>query len=148
MVVTLVTQGWIAAVIALAYEAGETDIARDLQRQLSGAVKDPDSLNTQEQARLLQAASYMMAAAGEMRIDASGVTPLQAAGGVPRWNVGRLADAKFVNRSAGGLWRTVTVRGTPVSAPGAQSRGVSVTKRLFTLQGAPVNPGRGSDALW
>ena len=54
----------LAGVIALAYEAGEPDIARGLQGRLDGAVKDPDSLNTQEKARLLQAAHFMLQAAG------------------------------------------------------------------------------------
>ncbi len=132
----------LSAVIALAYEAGETRIARDLQGRLSGAVSDPDSLNTQEQARLLQAAHFMLAASGPITVEATGAMALTAAGGAPRWSVGRLADARFVNRGAGALWRTVTVRGTPVSAPAAQAEGVSVTKRLFTLQGAPADLGR------
>ena len=59
----------------------------------------------------------MLRAAGVMRIEAAGATPLAAAGGAPRWAVGRLADARFVNRGAGALWRTVTVRGTPIASP-------------------------------
>jgi alpha-2-macroglobulin len=128
----------LAGVIALAHEAGETDVAKRLQARLDGAVKDPDSLNTQEQARLLQAAHFMLKAAGPMRIEATGAMSLASAGGTPRWSVGKLSDARFVNRS-GALWRTVTVRGTPVSAPAAQSQGLSVTKRLFTMQGAGAN---------
>ncbi|MFZ5668506.1 MAG: alpha-2-macroglobulin family protein [Pseudomonadota bacterium] len=131
----------LAGVIALAYEAGETEIARSLQGRLENAVRDPDALNTQEQARLLQAAHFMLKAAGTMRIEATGARALSPAGGAPRWAVGRLADARFVNRGAGALWRTVTVRGAPVEAPRAAANGVSVDKRFFTLQGGPVNLG-------
>ncbi|MBX3481673.1 MAG: alpha-2-macroglobulin family protein [Caulobacter sp.] len=129
----------IAAVIAYGYEAGEPDLVKPLFNRLEGVVRDPDSLNTQEQARLLQAASAMMKAAGPIRIEATGVTALTPAGGAPRWAVGKLADARFVNRGGGALWRTVTVRGTTIAAPGAATNGLSVDKQLFTLQGGGVN---------
>lgn len=131
----------LAAIIALAYEAGEDDIARGLQARLENAVRDPDALNTQEQARLLQAASFMLKRAGALRIEAVGASPLSPAAGATRWAVGRLADARFTNRGSGALWRTVTVRGTTVDAPGAQANGVSVDKRFFTMQGGGVNLG-------
>ena len=127
-----------AAIIALAYEAGEPGVARDLQKRLENAVKDPDALNTQEQARLLQAAFYMLKEAGAIRVDATGVTAAPTAGQT-RWIVGRLADAKFINRGKA-LWRTVTVRGTTVASPGAESNGVSVGKRFFSMTGAGVDP--------
>ena len=129
----------LAAIIALAYEADQGDIARGLQGRLENAVRDPDALNTQEQARLLQAASFMLKAAGVMRIDATGATALTSAGGATRWSVGRLADAVFTNKGSGALWRTITVRGTTVDAPGAEGNGLSVDKRFFTMQGGAVN---------
>jgi len=132
----------LAATIALAYEAGEPDIGRRLQTRLAGAVRDPDSLNTQEQARLLQAAHFMLRAAGAIRIDASGAVGLSAVGGAPRWAVGRLADARFVNRGAGPLWRTVTVRGTPLISPPTSANGLSVTKTFFSFTGGPVDMAR------
>lgn len=130
----------IAAVTALAYEAGETDLARGLQKRLENAVKDPDSLNTQEQARLLQAAHWMLKAAGAIRIDAEGAQPLTAVGGAPRWAVGKLAEARFVNTGKGALWRTVTVTGTPVAPPPAEDNGISLSKRLVGFSGGAVDP--------
>jgi uncharacterized protein YfaS (alpha-2-macroglobulin family) len=127
-------------VIALAYEAGETTIARDLQARLADVVRNPDSLNTQEEAQLLRAAHFMLAAAGQIRIDASGVTGLPASGGAPRWAVGRLASARFVNAGAGALWRTVTVRGTPLASPAGESHGVSVSKAFYSFSGASADP--------
>jgi len=132
----------LAGVIALAYEAGESGLARGLQARLDGAVADPDHLNTQEEARLLQAAHWMLKAAGDIRIDASGATALNQSGGAPRWAVGRLAEARFTNKGTGALWRTVTVRGTPLAAPGASVSGLVVTKSFFTMSGAPVNLGQ------
>jgi uncharacterized protein YfaS (alpha-2-macroglobulin family) len=128
----------LAAVIALAYQAGEVDIAHGLQSRLSGTMRDIDSLNTQEQARLLQAASYMLKASSPASIAASGANPLAGAGGTPRWAVGRLADARFVNTGRGPIWRTVTVTGSPIAPPMAQAEGVTVTKRLLGFTGQPV----------
>ena len=128
----------LAGVIALAYEAGEVDLARTLQGRLENAVKDPDALNTQEQARLLQAAHYMLKAAGPMRVQATGAIVLPPAGGGPRWAVGKLADAKFSNPGQA-VWRMVTVTGTPVAAPPPQQNGIQLTKRLVSFTGGPVD---------
>jgi uncharacterized protein YfaS (alpha-2-macroglobulin family) len=130
----------LAGVIALAYEAGETDLARNLQGRLEDSVKSPDSLNTQEDAQLLRAAHFMLKAAGAIRIDASGVTSLPASGGAPRWAVRRLADAKFVNGGAGPLWRTVTVRGTPLASPAGESHGLTVSKAFYSFSGGSADP--------
>ncbi|MBE7217785.1 MAG: alpha-2-macroglobulin family protein [Caulobacteraceae bacterium] len=126
----------LAGVIALAYEAGEPGIARSLQGRLENSVRDPDALNTQEQAFLLRAAHAMLAASGPVRITASGVRPLGGA----QWAVERLAEARFVN-AGGPIWRTVTVQGLPLAAPAAGGVYLDVDKRLFTTGGAPVDPG-------
>lgn len=125
----------LAGVISLAYEAGEIGVAHDLQGRLENSVKDPDALNTQEQARLLQAAHAMLSATGPVRIAASGVTPLSSA----RWSVGRLAAARFVN-NGGPIWRTVTVHGLPLSAPAADGHGLALEKRFYSLDGRPLDP--------
>jgi uncharacterized protein YfaS (alpha-2-macroglobulin family) len=130
----------LAAVVSLAYESGQTNIANALQARLSDAVKDPDALNTQEQARLLEAAHYMLRAAGPMRVTAQGAAAMTPAGGALRWSVGRLADARFLNQGTGGLWRTVSVTGAPVAAPPAMANGLTISKQLFTLKGAPADP--------
>ena len=129
----------LALVIAYAYEAGDVGLARGLQGRLDGAVRDPDSLNTQEQARLMQAAHQMLRAAGPINVQASGAYAMPTAAGAPRWSVGRLEAARFVNAGSGPLWRTVTVRGTPLASPAAQSQGVSVDTSFWTVQGAPAD---------
>ncbi len=129
----------LAAVIALAYEAGETEIARELQGRLENSVEDPEALNTQEQARLLQAANAMMTAAGPLKIEGSGAIPLAAVAGGPRWAVGKLAESRFVNAGQGAVWRTVTVTGAPVAAPAATSNGLTLQKRLLSFTGGPVD---------
>ncbi len=59
---------------------------------------DPDRLNTQEQARLLQAADAHAEGGGPVRITAAGVTTCPARN---RCAVGRLADAKLTNGGDG-----------------------------------------------
>jgi uncharacterized protein YfaS (alpha-2-macroglobulin family) len=131
----------LAGVIALAHEAGEVDVAHGLEGRLDGAVKDPDALNTQEKAQLLRAAHYMLAAAGPMQVAASGaVVQMPAAGLTPRWAVnGRLLDAHFANNGGRALWRTVTVRGTPLESPPPEQHNLSVEKTYFAFSGGPVN---------
>jgi hypothetical protein len=131
----------LAGVIALAYEANMPDLAHSLEGRLDGAVKDPDTLNTQEKAQLLRAAHFMLAALGPINIQANGSVVTQPAAGLtPRWAVnGRLADAHFVNNSGKPVWRTVTVYGTPLNAPPAMASGLTVTKTYFAFAGGPVD---------
>ncbi|HWE99202.1 MAG TPA: alpha-2-macroglobulin [Caulobacteraceae bacterium] len=127
----------LAGVVALAYEASETGIARSLQTRLENTVEAPDRLNTQEQAFLLRAGEAMLAAAGPIDIRASGARPL----GGNQFAVGRLADARFVNAARGPIWRTVTVSGLPAAPPAPVQAGLHVEKRLFHLDGSPADPG-------
>ena len=130
----------LAGVVSLAYEGGEPAVARTLQSRLEDTVKNPDALNTQEEAQLLRAAHAMLAAAGKIDIAATGVVALPASGGAPRWAVGRLASARFVNAGAGALWRTVTVRGTPLASPGTESHGLTVSKSFYSFAGGAADP--------
>jgi uncharacterized protein YfaS (alpha-2-macroglobulin family) len=126
----------LAGVVALAYEAGETGIARSLQGRLENTVRAPDALNTQEQGQLLKAAHAMLAAAGPVQIQASGVQPLGGA----RFAVGRLASARLVNAGRGAIWRTVTVSGLPTTPPRAGGAGLHLEKKLLRLDGSPAEP--------
>jgi uncharacterized protein YfaS (alpha-2-macroglobulin family) len=126
----------LAGVIALAYEAGETQIAHDLQGRLENTVKSPDSLNTQEQGHLLKAAHAMLAVTGPVSIQATGVS----AQGGGRFGVGRLADARLVNTGKGEIWRTVTASGLPANPPAAEAAGLHLDKRFLNLDGTPVDP--------
>jgi uncharacterized protein YfaS (alpha-2-macroglobulin family) len=130
----------VAGLTALAVESGQADIARQLQGRLENVVKDPDALNTQEQAAVLHAAYALLKAAGPISIEAKGATALPPAGGAPRWAVGKLADSRFTNTGKGVLWRTVSVRGTPTSAPGAAANGLFVSKRLLSMSGGAIDP--------
>jgi uncharacterized protein YfaS (alpha-2-macroglobulin family) len=131
----------LAGVIALAYEAGMPDIAHRLEPRLNGAVTDPDDLNTQEKAQLLRAAHFMLAAAGPINVQGQGaVVAMPSAGLTPRWAVnGRLLDAHFVNGGTRPLWRTVTIRGTPIAPPGAETHGLTIEKTYYSYSGGAVD---------
>jgi len=132
----------LAAVITYAYEAGQADVARSISGRLDGSVKDPDLLNTQEQARLMQAAHAMMKAAGPINIEGTGkgAVRMPPTAGGPTWAVGKLNEAKFVNKGSGPMWRTVTVQGVPTAAPDALANGLTVSKTLWTMQGGRIDP--------
>jgi uncharacterized protein YfaS (alpha-2-macroglobulin family) len=131
-----------AGVITYAYEAGEIEIARKLQAKLEVQAKDPDQLNTQEQARLLQAAAEMVKAAGPVNVAGTGSVRAEPSVGGPRWLVGTLAEARFVNNGKGAIYRTVTVRGIPTTAPRAAQEGLGLTKTLWSTSGARVDPSK------
>ncbi|ESQ90443.1 alpha-2-macroglobulin family protein [Asticcacaulis benevestitus] len=130
----------LAGVIALAYEAGEDDIARSLTARLENAMKSPSQMNTIESAYVLKAASYMLKAAGPVKIQPQGVKALPGGLNVQRFGIGALASAKLKNTGAGAIWRTVTVIGTPLSAPGAESHGISLVKTYYALDGSRLDP--------
>ena len=130
----------LAGVIALAYEAGEADIARSLIPRLENAMKSPAQMNTIEDAYVLRAASYMLKAAGLTKIEAQGVNALPGGLHVARYGVGQFAPARLKNTGSGPIWRTVTVIGTPVSAPGAANNGLLLSKTFYAMDGSRIDP--------
>ncbi len=130
----------LAGVIALAYEAGEPDIAKSLVPRLENAMKSPADMNTIEQAYVLRAASYMLKASGPARIDAAGVNILNGGRNSARFGIGNLAAAHLKNAGSGPIWRTVTVIGTPTTSPAAESHGLSLVKTFYALDGSRIDP--------
>ncbi|MBW8880798.1 MAG: alpha-2-macroglobulin family protein, partial [Asticcacaulis sp.] len=130
----------LAGVIALAYESGEADIARSLIPRLESAMKSPAQMNTQEDAYVMRAASYMLKAVGATKIDSQGVSTLPGGSHVARFGIGAFAPARLKNAGSGAIWRTVTVIGTPVGAPGADSHGLTLSKAFYAMDGSRIDP--------
>ena len=130
----------LAGVIALAYESGNGDIGASLIGRLESAVKTPAQMNTIEDAYVLRAASYMLKASGPTHINAQGVSTLPGSLNVQRFGVTQLAAAHMTNAGSGAIWRTVTVIGTPSSAPGATAQGLSISKTYYSLDGSRLDP--------
>ncbi len=128
-----------AGVIALAAEAAATDPAlnetvRRLTRRLENDQPRADQMMTQEQAQLLLAANALLKAAGPVNISVNGnapaaMTPFAAV-------VAQLQrPITFRNDGQGAVWRSLTLSGAPRAAPPASSNGLSVSKRIFRLDG-------------
>ncbi|MFT3998296.1 MAG: alpha-2-macroglobulin family protein, partial [Asticcacaulis sp.] len=130
----------VAAVIALAYEGGESETAKNLIPLLERHVKGPDQMNTQEQAQVLKAASQMLAQAGPLSVRGENVAALDGKSSLQRFQVTSVKDAKFTNQGKGAVWRTITVTGVPVAPPPAESKGFTVDKAYYSLSGERIDP--------
>ncbi|TPW02173.1 MAG: alpha-2-macroglobulin family protein [Alphaproteobacteria bacterium] len=128
-----------AGVIALAAEAAATDpglneTVRRLTRRLENDQPRADQLMTQEQSQLLLAANALLRTAGPVAVSVNGqpagpMTPFEAV-------VSQLQrPITFRNDGQGAVWRSLTLSGAPRSAPPESSNGLSISKRIFRLDG-------------
>jgi uncharacterized protein YfaS (alpha-2-macroglobulin family) len=123
-----------AGVLALAAEAGETDLVARMRRRLERDAGDPADLMTQEQAQLLMAANALLQRAGPLQIALNGQ---DNAGRRVFASAAQLAQGMvFRNNGSGPVWRTLTLTGAPREAPGALRSGYSADKRIFRLDGS------------
>lgn len=123
----------LAGVLALAAEAGDTDMVARLRRRLERDAPEAGRLMTQEQVQLLLAAEALLRQAGPVTVEMNG-QPL------PQRRVfadaGRLAQGlAFRNDGRGVVWRTLQLSGAPREAPPAMQAGYAVEKRVFRLDG-------------
>jgi len=142
-----------AGVIALAAEAAATDptlneVVQRLSRRLENDQPRADQLMTQEQSQLLLAANALLKTAGPVNVSVNG----QAAGPMSPFAavVSQLQrPITFRNDGQGAVWRSLTLSGAPLSAPPASSNGLSITKRVFRLDGtlADLNAIRQGDRV-
>lgn len=137
----------IAGVLALAAEAGETELVDRLRRRLERDAPSADELMTQEQAQLLLAASALLERAGPVSVSLNGRAMAERR---------MLADAQqlaaglvFANNARGPVWRTLSLSGAPRQAPPALQAGYSLDKRVFRLDGglADLNAVRQGDRV-
>ncbi|MGE3301638.1 MAG: alpha-2-macroglobulin [Hyphomonadaceae bacterium] len=130
----------LAGVLALAAEAGQTQLVERLAARLEREQPDADRLMTQEQAQLLIAADALLRRAGPVSISMNGAPPAAIAPVIA--DAARIAQGlAFRNAAAGPVWRSVTLSGAPKTAPPASSSGFSLDKRYYTLGGASVDLG-------
>jgi hypothetical protein len=126
----------LAGVLALAAEAGETELVGRLASRLEREAPDPSAMTTQEKAFVLMAAHALMA-----RSDVS--VSLNGEAGAGRRVVADAARVAqglvFRNEGRGPLWRTVQVSGPPASFPPETAQGFTLSKQYFTLEGASVD---------
>lgn len=129
----------LAGVLALAAEAGEAELAERLSRKLEREAREPERLSTQEQAAMLAAADAMLKSAGPVAFSVNGGAPQSTPVAVTPASLA--SPVTFKNVAKGQLFRTVSLYGSPASPPPATDQGFAVSKRLFRMDGGPVDAG-------
>jgi uncharacterized protein YfaS (alpha-2-macroglobulin family) len=129
----------LAGVLALAAEAGETELVDRLRRRLERDAPDAGELMTQEQVRLLLAANALLERAGPVNVTLNGQAMAERR---------VMADAQrlaaglvFRNAARGAVWRTMALSGAPRQAPPSMQAGYTIEKRIYTLEGATADLG-------
>lgn len=127
----------LAGVLALAAEAGETEMVDRLRRRLERDAPEAERLMTQEQVQVLLAASALLERAGPVDVSLNGQRLAERR---------VIADAQrlaaglaFRNNARGPVWRTLALSGAPREAPPAMSAGYSLDKRVFRMDGTTAD---------
>ncbi len=124
----------LAGVVALAAEAGETEMVDRLRRRLERDAPEAGLLMTQEQVRLLMAANALLERAGPVSIELNGQ---QMSERRILANAQRLAQGLvFRNAARGPVWRTLAVSGAPIESPPPMRAGYDLNKTVFRLDGS------------
>jgi alpha-2-macroglobulin len=129
-----------SGVLALAAEVGQTDKIERLTEQFISVMKDPNRMHTQEKAFVLLASQALLRAAGPVSIAVDGQTipGLSPAPSFAPAVDGIGGGISYRNDGEGQIFRSLTVSGSPKTAPAAVSQGLSLTKRVATREGRPV----------
>jgi uncharacterized protein YfaS (alpha-2-macroglobulin family) len=129
----------LAGVLALAAEAGETELVNRLRQRLERDAPDADQLMTQEQVQLLLAANALMEQAGPVNVTINGQALAER-----RIIVGAqqlAAGLVFRNAARGPVWRTLSLSGAPREAPPAMQAGYTIDKNVYRLDGTTADLG-------
>ena len=125
--------------LALAAEAGETEMVNRLRQRLERDAPDADRLMTQEQAQLLLAANALLERAGPVNVSLNGQQMAERR---------MIADAQrlaaglvFRNNARGTVWRSLSLTGAPRQAPPAMQAGYAIDKRVFRMDGSLADLG-------
>ena len=136
-----------AGVLALAAEAGETELVDRVRRRIERDAPEARGLTTQEQAQLLLAANALMQRAGPVNVSLNGQELPERRIIV---NAQRLASGLvFRNNGRGTVWRTLQLSGVPREAPPAMQAGYTIDKTIFRMDGtvADLNALRQGDRV-
>ena len=130
-----------AGVLALLAEVQNAPGVNRASDRFVEYMKEPNAMHTQEKAFVLLAAQALLRSGGPIALKRDGAA-IANASKAPRFTmtVDELEKgASFENAGAGPIFASVSVFGSPASAPPAASQGFDLTKRLFTRDGRPAD---------
>lgn len=131
----------VAGVLALAAEAGQDEKIEALTEEFSGLMKEPGRMHTQEKAFVLLASQALLRAAGPIQISVNG-EELEDQSPARSFAPELAAIAEGIdyrNEGEGQVFRSLSISGSPTSAPAAVNQGLELTKRIATRDGRPAN---------
>ncbi len=131
----------VSGVLALAAEAGRTQLVDEVSDDFEKRMREPESLHTQEKAFVLLAADALLKRSGPIALAKNGAR-LQKLPPAPSFAPTLAELTKGVtwkNEGDGVIFRTVTVSGAPKSAPPPTAQGFTIDKRIVTRDGRPAD---------
>jgi uncharacterized protein YfaS (alpha-2-macroglobulin family) len=130
-----------AGLLAIASESGQLALVQPLIPKLQALSKTPDRLSTQEKAWLLIAAHAVTAGDASIGLTLNGNTSTGAHGQAAFMpSPTEIAGGYTLVPTTTDLWRSVTLHGSPVSAPPAMSEGLHLLKSYFEMDGSSLDP--------
>ncbi|MEL7452151.1 MAG: alpha-2-macroglobulin family protein, partial [Pseudomonadota bacterium] len=129
----------LAGLLALAAETGFTETLTRLTDRVGEDLPDPSGLTTQEKSFLLLAVNALIGEEGGVEVDVEGLG--RGNDNDERYFLSEAQTEGEVTFTLGGetpFFRTVVARGTPQVAPPPSSSKLAISKRYFSIAGAPV----------
>jgi uncharacterized protein YfaS (alpha-2-macroglobulin family) len=131
----------LSGALALAAENGEPDLVPLLLDKGKALDQRVDTTTTQEKGWMLRAAYALTRQKMPLTVTVNGAPAAPRAGAV-RLTPGLAqlqAGIAIANKGDAGVWRTASVAGTPAAALPAAANGMSISKSLWTMAGAPAD---------
>lgn len=131
-----------AGVLALLAEVQNAPGVNRASDRFVDYMKEPNAMHTQEKAFVLLAAQALIRSGGPVALKRDGAA-VTGATPAPRFALTTEEVTKgtsFENAGAGPVFASVSVYGSPTSAPPAAAQGFDLTKKLFTRDGQPADP--------
>ena len=131
----------LSGALALAAENGKPDLVPVLLDKARGLDQRVDTTTTQEKGWMLRAAYELTRQRLPLNITVNGAATQPRQGAVRLTpNLQQLqAGIAIANKGDAGVWRTASVAGTPAAALPPAANGVSISKTIWTMAGAPAD---------
>lgn len=131
-----------AGVLALLAEVQNAPGVNAASDRFVELMKEPERMQTQEKAFVLLATRALLRSAGPVELTRNGEVVAEKSP-APRFTLTRDdldKGASFANAGEGPIFASVSVYGSPASAPPAAAQGFTLAKRLASRDGRPVDP--------